>query len=159
MTENASEHAEFDHDFTVFSGSSQEDVSYAKVFWSSVTLQPPLESRLVSADISQRLKVAGHPQHYVSSGLDAPIMDEESERNLQAAYLKQKEEEKKIYLEMARRRDEIMALLRRQRAERIKKEMISQPYKPNQDNVNKRPPPLKHAEDMEQDVEAVRGLD
>ncbi|XP_072094292.1 cilia- and flagella-associated protein HOATZ isoform X4 [Mobula birostris] len=44
--------------YTVFAGSSQEEVANAKVFWSSVTLQPPLESRLVSSDIKQRLKVA-----------------------------------------------------------------------------------------------------
>lgn len=53
---------ELDAYFTVFAGSSIEDVTYAKVFWSSVTLQPPLESRLVSASIRQRLKVAGDPQ-------------------------------------------------------------------------------------------------
>ncbi|KAK3527356.1 hypothetical protein QTP86_021934, partial [Hemibagrus guttatus] len=48
--------------YTVFEGSSQEDVAYAKVFWSSLCLQPPIESSLVSLDIRQRLKVAKAPQ-------------------------------------------------------------------------------------------------
>ena len=43
---------------TEFSGSSAEDVSYAKTFWQSIQLHPPIESRLVSSDIRQRLKVA-----------------------------------------------------------------------------------------------------
>ncbi|XP_064207067.1 cilia- and flagella-associated protein HOATZ isoform X1 [Anguilla rostrata] len=152
------EHADLDNYFTVFAGSSEEDVSYAKVFWSSVTLQPPLESRLVSADISQRLKVAGNPQHYVSTGNEPPVLDLRSEENLQAAYLKERAEEKKRYLEMAKHRDEVIALLRRQREERIKKEMISLPYKPNHCSVHRRPPPLKHPEDIQQDIEDVRGL-
>jgi hypothetical protein len=44
--------------FTEFSGCSPEDVAYAKTFWQSVQLQPPMESRLVSSDIKQRLRVA-----------------------------------------------------------------------------------------------------
>ena len=44
--------------FTEFSGSSEEDVSYATNFWQSIQLHPPMESRLVSSDIKQRLKVA-----------------------------------------------------------------------------------------------------
>ncbi|WAR25235.1 HOATZ-like protein [Mya arenaria] len=43
---------------TTFYGSSQEDISYATNFWQSVQLHPPMESRLVSSDIKQRLKVA-----------------------------------------------------------------------------------------------------
>ncbi|KAJ8347551.1 hypothetical protein SKAU_G00261400 [Synaphobranchus kaupii] len=159
LERNGLEHGDLDNYFTVFAGSSQEDVSYAKVFWSSVTLQPPLESRLVSADISQRLKVAGNPQHYVSTGHRPLVLDTRSEENLQAAYLKQQAEEKKIYLEMAKHRDEIISLLKSQRDERIKKEMISLPYKPNQCNGYKRPPPLKHPEDIQRDIEEVRDLD
>ncbi|XP_061103213.1 cilia- and flagella-associated protein HOATZ [Conger conger] len=159
MERNGLEPADLDNYFTVFAGSPQEDVSYAKVFWSSVTLQPPLESRLVSGDISQRLKVAGNPQHYVSTGHGPPILDTKCEENLQAAYLKQRADEKKIYLQMAKHRDEVIALLRRQREERIKKEMISLPYKPNKGNVEKSPPPLKLPEDIQQDMEDVRGLD
>ena len=43
---------------TVFTGSSEEDVAYTKTFWQSVQLLPPMESRLVSSDIKQRLKRA-----------------------------------------------------------------------------------------------------
>ncbi|KAL4226064.1 hypothetical protein ACF0H5_014052 [Mactra antiquata] len=45
-------------EFTEFSGSSVEDISYATNFWQSIQLHPPMESRLVSSDIKQRLKVA-----------------------------------------------------------------------------------------------------
>lgn len=43
---------------TEFSGTSEENVAFAKTFWQSVQLHPPMESRLVSSDIRQRLKVA-----------------------------------------------------------------------------------------------------
>lgn len=41
-----------------FSGSSDEDMMHAKMFWQSMHLCPPMESTLVSSDISQRLRVA-----------------------------------------------------------------------------------------------------
>ena len=41
-----------------FHGSSEEDIAYAKTFWKSVQLLPPMESRLVSSHISQRLRPA-----------------------------------------------------------------------------------------------------
>ncbi|KAG9351479.1 hypothetical protein JZ751_022729 [Albula glossodonta] len=87
------------------------------------------------------------------SGIVSLIGTEESH---QAAYLKQKAEEKKRYVEMAKQRDEVIALLRRQREERIKKEMISLPYKPVQ--CDKRSPPLKNPEDIQQDIDDVRRL-
>lgn len=43
---------------TSFEGSSEEDINYATNFWQSIQLHPPMESRLVSSDIKQRLKVA-----------------------------------------------------------------------------------------------------
>ena len=45
-------------EYTEFSGSTEEDISFAKTFWQSVHLQPPVESRLVSSDIKQRLRIA-----------------------------------------------------------------------------------------------------
>lgn len=45
--------------FTEFSGSSKEDQACAKLFWQSLTLHPPIESRLVSGDVHQRLPKAG----------------------------------------------------------------------------------------------------
>lgn len=67
MTEEVDENfldslSDIEKHYTVFAGSSEDDVAYAKLFWSSLFLQPPLESRLVSADIRQRLKVAKAPQ-------------------------------------------------------------------------------------------------
>ncbi|CAG02249.1 unnamed protein product [Tetraodon nigroviridis] len=44
--------------FLVFDGSSPAEVSHARRLWSSMFLLPPLESRLVSADIRQRLPVS-----------------------------------------------------------------------------------------------------
>ncbi len=43
---------------TVFIGSSEEDKAYAKTFWQSIQLLPPMESRLVSSDVKQRLRRA-----------------------------------------------------------------------------------------------------
>ncbi|XP_036381298.1 cilia- and flagella-associated protein HOATZ isoform X2 [Megalops cyprinoides] len=125
--------------FTVFSGSSQEDVSYATVFWNSVTLQPPLESRLVSADISQRLKVAKNPQHCMNIDCESPTPDTRCEETLQSVYLKQQAEEKKGYMEM--------------------KEMMSLPYKPNQCDSYQRPPPKEQPKDIQQDIDDVRALE
>ncbi|XP_078712368.1 cilia- and flagella-associated protein HOATZ isoform X4 [Lampetra fluviatilis] len=41
-----------------FTGSEAGDVEVARALWRSACLEPPLESRLVSADIGQRLRVA-----------------------------------------------------------------------------------------------------
>ena len=48
----------YDNERMSFSGSSEDDMAYAKTFWQSVQLLPPMESRLVSCDIKQRLKRA-----------------------------------------------------------------------------------------------------
>ncbi|XP_058865712.1 cilia- and flagella-associated protein HOATZ-like isoform X2 [Acipenser ruthenus] len=109
--------SEFDSQCLVFAGSKEEDVDFAKVFWNSVSLHPPWESRLVSGDIRQRLKVANSSQ-------------QRKEPFLLEAYIKEKTEEKLGYLEKARKREDIMELLRKQRAERIKKELLSRPYQP-----------------------------
>ncbi|XP_040181329.1 cilia- and flagella-associated protein HOATZ isoform X4 [Rana temporaria] len=53
---------EFATDHMVFAGSSERDVMCSKIFWSSLTLQPPLESRLVSGNMEQRLRPAGEPR-------------------------------------------------------------------------------------------------
>ena len=44
-------------DRLAFTGSSEEDIAYARTFWQSLHLLPPMESRLVSSDIKQRLRV------------------------------------------------------------------------------------------------------
>lgn len=61
--------------FTEFSGSSPDDIAYAKTFWQSVQLQPPMESRLVSSDIKQRLRIApsGTQSNLISCSFDIDL--------------------------------------------------------------------------------------
>ncbi|EPQ01922.1 hypothetical protein D623_10006587 [Myotis brandtii] len=102
----------------VFSGSSEKDTSLAKQFWITASMYPPNESQLVlSGSSSQRLPVARSSKSSTIEGTDA--IDETL-----------KMEEKKKYLEKAKRRDEILQLLKKQREERISKELVSLPYKP-----------------------------
>ncbi|KAK6467867.1 UPF0722 protein C11orf88-like protein [Huso huso] len=122
--------SEFDSQCLVFAGSKEEDVDFAKVFWNSVSLHPPWESRLVSGDIRQRLKVANSSQQNARISHAPPAVDTRKEPFLLEAYIKEKTEEKLGYLEKARKREDIMELLRKQRAERIKKELLSRPYQP-----------------------------
>ncbi|XP_058865713.1 cilia- and flagella-associated protein HOATZ-like isoform X3 [Acipenser ruthenus] len=112
--------SEFDSQCLVFAGSKEEDVDFAKVFWNSVSLHPPWESRLVSGDIRQRLKVANSSQQNARISHAPPAVDTRKEPFLLEAYIKEKTEEKLGYLEKARKREDIMELLRKQRAERIK---------------------------------------
>ncbi|XP_043095387.1 cilia- and flagella-associated protein HOATZ isoform X3 [Puntigrus tetrazona] len=71
----------------------------------------------------------------------------------QDAYLKQKQEERRKYMEMAEKREQIIALLKKQRDERIKKEMISYRNKRRQGNVVENglaPNPLPPSSDEDQ---------
>uniref|UniRef100_A0A669E2R3 Cilia- and flagella-associated protein HOATZ n=1 Tax=Oreochromis niloticus TaxID=8128 RepID=A0A669E2R3_ORENI len=106
------EQEEADLLFIVFEGSSPEDVSHARQLWSSLSLLPPLESRLVSADIHQRLPVS-RPQ-----------------RTAKSPRSRQRQEERRRYAAMGDQRKEILALLRRQRERRIQKELLSVAFKP-----------------------------
>ena len=51
----------------VFSGTDRDTIELAKSFWKSVTLQPPLESNLVSSNIKQRLPKAPQVQNVTRS--------------------------------------------------------------------------------------------
>ncbi|XP_075046118.1 cilia- and flagella-associated protein HOATZ isoform X1 [Mixophyes fleayi] len=120
---------ELDGDLTVFTGSCERDVMFSKIFWNSVTLQPPLESRLVSGNMQQRLRAAGDPtlrKTYTQQHLD----DLKTECFLLEAQRAQDIEQRAIYLQKAKRREEIIALLRKQREDRVKKELVSLGYKP-----------------------------
>ncbi|XP_072549874.1 cilia- and flagella-associated protein HOATZ isoform X2 [Salminus brasiliensis] len=128
--------SDFEKYFTVFEGSSQEDVAHAKVFWNSLSLQPPVESSLVSVDIRQRLKVAKSLQP--TNNGPKPPADSKNEEVLQKAYQRQMQDEKKRYMELARKRDEIMVLLKKQREDRIRKEMISFPHRPRKPDLTDR---------------------
>ncbi|KAL7838553.1 hypothetical protein AOLI_G00269570 [Acnodon oligacanthus] len=142
--------------FTVFEGSSQEDVAYAKVFWNSLSLQPPVESSLVYVDIRQRLKVAKTPQP--TNHGPRHSSNSKNDEVLQRAYQKQMEDERKRYMEMAKKRDEIMTLLKKQREERIKKEMISLQHKPRRSDPTERVSLKTPPEVLEQDIKEVQAL-
>ncbi|XP_077590044.1 cilia- and flagella-associated protein HOATZ [Stigmatopora nigra] len=114
---------------TVFSGSSPEDVSHARRLWSSLCMPTPLESRLVSADIPQRLPVS-RPERIVQ-----PEPVRADMQNLFVA--QQRQEERQKYMAMAAQRKETLALLRRQREQRIQKELLSAAFKPKASKDNK----------------------
>lgn len=107
----------------VFDDSSPAEVSHARQLWSSMFLLPPLESRLVSADIRQRLPVS-RPQR------TAPKPSTAEPEPPTASALRQRREERERYASMADRRREILALLRRQREQRIQRELLSAALKP-----------------------------
>ncbi|XP_038161576.1 cilia- and flagella-associated protein HOATZ [Cyprinodon tularosa] len=71
----------------VFEGSSPEDVSHARRLWSSLSLLPLPESRLVSADARQSLPVVSRHLLGTSSGpLTGPsgVQREEERRRYEA---------------------------------------------------------------------------
>lgn len=131
--------------FIVFDGSSPAEVSHARQLWSSMFLLPLLEPRLASADIRQRLPVA-RPQRAAPkpSAPEPPT----------APVPRQRREERQRYAAMADRRREILALLRRQREQRIQRELVSAAFKPT---VRPKKEMLK-APDCDQDKELVRQL-
>ncbi|CAK8677934.1 cilia- and flagella-associated protein HOATZ-like [Clavelina lepadiformis] len=109
---------------TIFQGSSPEDIEHAKSFWKSLTLHPPLESRLVSADIRQRLKVAPSPSKVQRrSKNDIPTL--ENELFLNKAREQERFEERERYRYLASKREAVINLLHKQRGQRIEKEKIS----------------------------------
>ncbi|XP_030076617.1 cilia- and flagella-associated protein HOATZ [Microcaecilia unicolor] len=159
-----SENCLVDEQFMIFAGSSEEDIAFANLFWKSVTLHPPIESRLVSSNIQQRLKVAlplaqlRNPQLNVAH--QVPEEDFKSELLLLEAREKQEDAEKAQYLLKARRREDIIALLRKQRAERIKKEKISLLYKPKITAQRRSDDELRAAKaEAEAEADAVRQLE
>ncbi|XP_061448373.1 cilia- and flagella-associated protein HOATZ isoform X4 [Rhineura floridana] len=149
-----------------FAGSSDPDVALAKSFWNSATLQPPLESRLAprrdSTSTSGSAKGSAK-----SSKLDAPSggglrcahpdYRKEDEKSLETIESEAEESDvKKKYLEKGKKREEIIALLRKQREERIAKELVSHPHKPKakpQESMLKKTP----ESDLD-DQESVKAL-
>lgn len=129
--------------FIVFDGSSPAEVSHARQLWSSVCLLPPLEFRLMSADIRQRLPVA-RPQRAAPK----PSSPEPP------AAVSPRREERRRYAALAEQRTEVLALLRRQREQRIRRELVSGAVKP-------KPKPEREvlkAPDCDEDKELVRQL-
>lgn len=123
----------------MFAGSSDVDVCYARIFWNSVALQPPLESRLVSGDIRQRLRTAPPPAPQINVAPQLSPLDQKIEQILLETQKAVKAEEKAYYLEKAKKREEVIALLKTQREERLKKEQVSLNHKPKVTARNQRP--------------------
>ncbi|XP_068098946.1 cilia- and flagella-associated protein HOATZ isoform X2 [Hyperolius riggenbachi] len=94
----------------VFAGSSERDVTCSKIFWSSLSLQPPLESRLVSGDMRQRLRPAGDPASRKNCTKQQQLEDLKTEYVLLEAQRLQDIEQREHYLQ--------------------KKELVSLGYKP-----------------------------
>ncbi|XP_012968341.1 cilia- and flagella-associated protein HOATZ [Mesocricetus auratus] len=118
----------------VFTGCSEQDANLAKQFWLGASMYPPTESQLVlTRDSCQRLPVARQSKSLVREKNPACSfsLDHNREVDVFAKVQKiQESEEKAKYLQKAKNRDEILQLLRKQREERISKELISLPYKP-----------------------------
>ncbi|KAM9779804.1 cilia- and flagella-associated protein HOATZ [Neosynchiropus ocellatus] len=140
--------SDLDSLFTVFDGSSPDDVSHARRLWSSVWLLPPQESRQVSAaEVRQRLPVC-RPQR-VGAARTEP-------QPLNVKELQQRQEERKRFLAMADQRKEILALLKRQRERRIQKELLSQNFRYKTQGSGGE---AEKADSSAEDVELVRTLD
>ncbi|XP_052061006.1 cilia- and flagella-associated protein HOATZ-like [Mytilus californianus] len=113
---------------TEFSGSSEEDINYAKTFWQSVQLQPPVESRLVSSDIKQRLRVAPSASQsgaMVHMWKDEPKEERATREFLMRAQTMEKLEEYERMQKFAKAMEEDKQLVKKHREDRIKKEEIS----------------------------------
>nr|XP_021552291.1 UPF0722 protein C11orf88 homolog [Neomonachus schauinslandi] len=131
----------------VFTGTSERDSNLAKQFWIAASMYPTNESQLVlSRGSSQRLPVARPSRRSPPETTD-----------ITAETIKiQESEEKKKYLQKAKRRDEILQLLRKQREERISKEVVSLPYKPKA-KVHKAKKVTSESD--KEDQEEVKALD
>ncbi|XP_074513560.1 cilia- and flagella-associated protein HOATZ [Sebastes fasciatus] len=150
------EQEDFAQCFTVFDGSPPEDVSHARQLWSSLSLLPPLESRLVSADIHQRLPVCRRPQRGSSNTTTPGPPKHSATQPPSEPALRQRREERQRYVAMAEQRREILALLKRQREQRIHKELVSVDVKPK--IKLGREEKLQQPADCEMDVELVKQL-
>ncbi|KAM6432213.1 cilia- and flagella-associated protein HOATZ [Liasis olivaceus] len=146
-----------------FTGSSEQDVALAKSFWNSVTLQPPLESRLGarrgsvcngapgSRKGSAGTATAGRTNPF--SGASSANGKTEEDRHLET----EKNGWKGQCLEKAKKREEIIALLKKQREERILKETLSCPHKPKRKTQQSSRKEKEEPSDLE-DEESVKAL-
>ncbi|XP_045871932.1 cilia- and flagella-associated protein HOATZ [Meles meles] len=132
----------------VFTGSSEQDSTLAKQFWIAASLYPPNESQLVlPRGSSQRLPVAQPSRRRPRETIDVTA---------ETRKIEESEEKKKYLQKQAKRRDEILQLLRKQREERISKELVSLPYKPKA-KVHKAKKVMSESD--KEDQEEVKALD
>ncbi|KAM9299397.1 cilia- and flagella-associated protein HOATZ [Gastrophryne carolinensis] len=144
-------------DVLVFAGSPERDVLCSKIFWKSLRLQPPLESRLVSGDIQQRLRPAGGPPPKKNFTQLQQLEDLKTEYFILEAQREQYIEQREQYLQKAKRREEIIILLKKQREDRIQKELVSLGHKPV--SVEKQPRLMISDTEILEDIDAVKKLD
>ncbi|XP_005378130.1 PREDICTED: UPF0722 protein C11orf88 homolog isoform X1 [Chinchilla lanigera] len=143
----------------VFAGCSEQDSSLAKQFWLRASMSPTNESQLMlTRGSSQRLPVAGSKSNVAEKSHIQPSPSENNKNtDIIAETLRiQEAEEKEKYLQKAKKRDEILQLLRKQREERISKELISRPYKVK-DKVHNKTPVVPETDSKDQ--EEVKALD
>ncbi|KAK6173568.1 hypothetical protein SNE40_016993 [Patella caerulea] len=127
---------------TTFCDSSEDDISCAKTFWQSVTLLPPMESRLVSSDIKQRLRTApsssqhrpSQPMPSTCSTYRVPDNDLAVQEFLTRAKNMVQMEEFMRLRQFASARDEDREMLHKRRKERKKREEISRNHIPKRQN-------------------------
>ncbi|XP_070551478.1 cilia- and flagella-associated protein HOATZ-like [Ptychodera flava] len=112
-------------DLTEFSNSRKEDQACAKLFWQSITLLPPIESRLVSGDIRQRLPVAKPKGTFVNRAFKPIEEPKVLTKFLETAHSGVLQEESGKLMRQAQKREETIMRLRRRKEERIQKEEIS----------------------------------
>ncbi|XP_032283623.1 cilia- and flagella-associated protein HOATZ [Halichoerus grypus] len=144
----------------VFTGTSEQDSNLAKQFWIAASMYPTNESQLVlSRGSSQRLPVARPSRRSPPEKIyfQPFSLEKNKTTGITAETIKiQESEEKKKYLQKAKRRDEILQLLRKQREERISKEVVSLPYKPKA-KVHKAKKVTSESD--KEDQEEVKALD
>ncbi|XP_077985893.1 cilia- and flagella-associated protein HOATZ-like [Glandiceps talaboti] len=112
-------------EITEFYGSSKEDQACAKLFWQSITLLPPIESRLVSGDIRQRLPVAKPKGTFINRAYKPIEEPTKLSKFLEGAHSQVLQEESEKLMRQAQKREETIYRLHRRKEERIKKEDIS----------------------------------
>ncbi|XP_048824363.1 cilia- and flagella-associated protein HOATZ isoform X3 [Lagopus muta] len=127
----------------VFAGSSPADVEFARIFWSTAVLPPLFEPCLCPTNVSRE----GPPS---PGQIPAHRWTPSAAHGVQEAEIKDK------HRQQAKKKEEILALLRKQREERIAKELISRPHKPKMksDQVSRQ----KVFEAKREDQEAVKAL-
>ncbi|KAG3286503.1 C11orf88 [Ictidomys tridecemlineatus] len=144
----------------VFAGCSEQDANLAKQFWLGASMYPTNESQLVlSRGSSQRLPVARPTKNSVAekSHLQHIPFENKKVTDFIANTLRiQESEEKMKYLQKAKKRDEILQLLRKQREERITKELISLPYKPKSKEHKAKEEVSETDKEDQEEVKALR---
>ncbi|XP_064594679.1 cilia- and flagella-associated protein HOATZ-like [Liolophura sinensis] len=139
---------------TEFSGTSEENVAFAKTFWQSVQLHPPMESRLVSSDIRQRLKVAA-PRSQVKVVRQVP---KDEAPDLKKFFVRAKTIEKMEEIQrlnkLSQCREEDLQRLQRQRQERIRKDLGSRERR-----MQSAPACLSHSKSLTQVNETLEAVE